>query len=199
MNISKILGIRCKNCMLNFSFISPRVTSKLVNDNTEAFYRMSRLYFELGEEEDALREIRECLKLDPDHKECFPHYKLVKKLEKQLKAANDFKNNGQYQDAVDKLVKALDTVGDIPPFVLRIRTDLCHCHSKLSNLTGGKHWCGLALEMDPENADVLCDRAELYISQQMYEEAIEDYQTANKIENHPNRVCTLYCMTFLVY
>jgi len=94
----------------------------------------------------------------------------------------------RYQDAVDKLVKALDTVGDIPPFVLRIRTDLCHCHSKLSNLTGGKHWCGLALEMDPENADVLCDRAELYISQQMYEEAIEDYQTANKIENHPNRV-----------
>lgn len=26
-----------------------------MNDNTEAFYRMSRLYFELGEEEDALR------------------------------------------------------------------------------------------------------------------------------------------------
>ena len=37
----------------------------------------------------------------------------------------------RYQDAVDKLVKALDTVGDIPPFVLRIRTDLCHCHSKV--------------------------------------------------------------------
>jgi len=53
--------------------------------------------------------------------------------------------------------------------------------------------------MDPENADVLCDRAELYISQQMYEEAIEDYQTANKIENHPNRVWILYCRTFLVY
>ena len=73
---------------------------------------------------------------------------------------------------------------------------------QLSNLTGGKHWCGLALEMDPENADVLCDIAELYISQQMYEEAIEDYQTANKIENHPNKVCTgryiVDYMTFLV-
>ena len=55
MNISRIIGICCRKCILNFSFISPRVTSKLVNDNTEAFYRMSRLYFELGEEEDALR------------------------------------------------------------------------------------------------------------------------------------------------
>ena len=26
-----------------------------MNDNTEAFYRMSKLYYELGEEEDSLR------------------------------------------------------------------------------------------------------------------------------------------------
>ena len=41
---------------------SRRVTSKLVNDNTEAFYRMSKLYYELGEEEDSLRldQLREC-------------------------------------------------------------------------------------------------------------------------------------------
>ena len=80
-----------------------------MNDNTEAFYKMSRLYFELGEEEDSLRltltselladvtvlvsvchsllhdllpnrEIRECLKLDPDHRECFPHYKVCKSI-----------------------------------------------------------------------------------------------------------------------
>ena len=37
------------------AIFSHRVTSKLVNDNTEAFYRMSKLYYELGEEEDSLR------------------------------------------------------------------------------------------------------------------------------------------------
>ena len=37
------------------AIFSYRVTSKLVNDNTEAFYRMSKLYYELGEEEDSLR------------------------------------------------------------------------------------------------------------------------------------------------
>ena len=84
------------------------MTTKLVNDNTEAFYRISQLYYQLGEEEDSLRymcrimcnyllftftictvyiiiffacrEIRECLRLDPDHKTCFPFYKVSSKL-----------------------------------------------------------------------------------------------------------------------
>ena len=34
------------------------MTTKLVNDNTEAFYRISQLYYQLGEEEDSLRYIR---------------------------------------------------------------------------------------------------------------------------------------------
>ena len=90
---------------------------------------------------------------------------------------------------------------NIPGYSYCLQLSLYH-FLQLSNLTGGKHWCGLALEMDPDNSNVLCDRAKLYISQQMYEEAIEDYQTANKIENHPNKVCTgryiVDYMTFLV-
>ena len=31
------------------------MTTKLINDNTEAFYRISQLYYSLGEEEDSLR------------------------------------------------------------------------------------------------------------------------------------------------
>lgn len=58
----------------------------------------------------------------------------------------------------------------------------------MSDLSIGKEWCGLALELDPENVDALCDRAELFINNQMYEEAIKDYQTAKNIENHPNKV-----------
>ena len=45
--------------------------------------------------------------------------------------------------------------------------------------------------MDPDNVDALCDRAELYVSQQMYEEAIKDYQKAKDVENHPQKVCLL--------
>ena len=44
------------------------------------------------------------------------------------------------------------------------------------------------LEVDSDNVDALCDRAELYVSQQMYEEAIKDYQKAKDVENHPQKV-----------
>lgn len=34
-------------------------------------------------------EVRECLKLDPDHKQCYSHYKQVKKLNKQIQSAEE--------------------------------------------------------------------------------------------------------------
>lgn len=34
-------------------------------------------------------EVRECLKLDPDHKQCYNHYKRVKKLNKQIQSAEE--------------------------------------------------------------------------------------------------------------
>ena len=37
----------------------------------------------------AYSEIRECLKLDQDDKECFAHYKQVKKLSKQMDSAEE--------------------------------------------------------------------------------------------------------------
>ncbi len=52
----------------------------------------------------------------------------------------------------------------------------------------GKEWCGLVLELEADNVDALCDRAELYINNQMYEEAIKDFQKAKGVENHPQKV-----------
>lgn len=34
-------------------------------------------------------EVRECLKLDPDHKQCYSHYKQVRKLNKQILSAEE--------------------------------------------------------------------------------------------------------------
>ncbi|KAJ1357317.1 hypothetical protein KIN20_015443, partial [Parelaphostrongylus tenuis] len=59
-----------------------RTLTKLVADSTEDFLKISRLYYGIGEVEESLSQIRECLKLNPDHKECFPFYKKIKKLAK---------------------------------------------------------------------------------------------------------------------
>lgn len=51
------------------------------------------------------REIRECLKLDPEHKTCFPHYKKVKKIEKLMSDAEDAINSKDYKTCIDKAKK----------------------------------------------------------------------------------------------
>ena len=80
------------------------------------------------------RQIRECLKLDPDHKECFAHYKKVKALSKQLASANEFKNGEQYQECVNKAAQILKTESKILPFVLRAKSFFCRCYSKVGGL-----------------------------------------------------------------
>ena len=65
---------------------------------------------------------------------------------------------------------------------------------QLQHLEEGEEWCGQVLEVKPESVDALCDRAELYISHQMYEEAVKDYQTANNIEDHPKKVAGQVCI-----
>ena len=45
-----------------------RPTTKLVNDNTQAWYKISTLHYAQGEIERSLETIRECLKLDQVHR-----------------------------------------------------------------------------------------------------------------------------------
>jgi len=52
----------------------------------------------------------------------------------------------------------------------------------------GLEWCGKTLELDELHIDALCDRAELYIKNDMFDEAIKDYQKAQTVENHPKKV-----------
>ena len=40
-------------------------------------------------------EVRECLKLDQDHKRCFAHYKQVKKLNKLIESAEELIKDGR--------------------------------------------------------------------------------------------------------
>lgn len=66
-----------------------RPTMKMKSDNTNGFLKLSELYYKLGDADESLIAIRECLKLDPDHKNCFTHYKKVKKLAAALKGMQD--------------------------------------------------------------------------------------------------------------
>lgn len=56
------------------------------------------------------------------------------------------------------------------------------------DINEGKEWCNRAHDSDPENLNVLCDLAELYIRDEDYDEAVKTYQRASQIDNQYQRV-----------
>lgn len=104
-----ILGLLVVAC-------SPRVTVQ-VCDNAMFCFHFSQ--------------IRECLKLDPDDKKCQPHYKKVKKLVKQINAAQEAKVNGQYDECLNKAKQFMKTEPDEEFYQLKGQSFLCHCHAKV--------------------------------------------------------------------
>ncbi|XP_005100334.1 dnaJ homolog subfamily C member 3 [Aplysia californica] len=165
-----------------------RPTAKLIPDNTKAFLRMSLLHYQMGEEEESLMQIRECLKLDPDHKECFNHYKKVKKLAKQLASAQELRNNQQYDECVNKAKQIVKTEPDVVPFVLRSKSYLCHCHAQLSEVDEALKACSEVLQLDPDNVDAMVDKAEAHIANEDYEAAIEELHAAQEIDQNSRKV-----------
>ncbi|CAG5125666.1 unnamed protein product [Candidula unifasciata] len=165
-----------------------RPAAKLVPDNTKAYCRLSKLHYQMGEEDESLLQIRECLKLDPDHKECFEHYKKLKKLVKQLQNVQDARNNQQYEECVRHATQIMKTEPDIMPFILRAKSFLCHCHSHSGNINDALKSCSEVLQLDPDNVDAMVDKAEAHIANEDYDAAIRELQEAQERDQNSRKV-----------
>ncbi|XP_075446961.1 dnaJ homolog subfamily C member 3 isoform X2 [Ascaphus truei] len=165
-----------------------KAASKLKNDNTDAFYKVSRIYYQLGDHEMSLSEIRECLKLDPDRKDCFSHYKQVKKLNKEIKTAEEHIQEGRYEDAISKYKGVLKTEPNIPYYSALVQERSCHCYSKNQQSVEAIKVCTEFLQKEPTNVNALKDRAEAYILEELYEEAIRDYETAQQNSENDKQI-----------
>uniref|UniRef100_A0A3P8V7N6 DnaJ homolog subfamily C member 3 n=1 Tax=Cynoglossus semilaevis TaxID=244447 RepID=A0A3P8V7N6_CYNSE len=155
-----------------------KATSKLKSDNTKAFYKLSTIYYHLGDHEMSLNEVRECLKLDPDHKQCYNHYKLVKKLNKQIQSAEALIQEQRYEDAVNKYEDVMKTEPNVQHFSALAKERICHALTQQGSRAISV--CSEVLTSDPENVNALKDRAAAYILEEQYEDAIKDYETAAK-------------------
>lgn len=162
-------------------------TTKLVTDNTEGFLKISNMYYQLGEAEDSLNEIRECLKLDPDHKACFAHYKHVKKLHKQMTNVKNNLQEQQYDHCIDGVHQYIKTSNNNQAYVFKGAQTLCHCHSEAGHISEALKSCSEVLDRDHDNVEALCDRANAHILNEAYEKAIDDYKRAQEADENSNR------------
>uniref|UniRef100_A0A665TTT0 DnaJ homolog subfamily C member 3 n=1 Tax=Echeneis naucrates TaxID=173247 RepID=A0A665TTT0_ECHNA len=165
-----------------------KAASKLKNDNTQAFYKLSTIYYNLGDHEMSLNEVRECLKLDPDHKQCYSHYKQVKKLNKQIQSAEELIQEQRYEEAVNKYEAVMKTEPRVQHFALLAKERICHALTQGQQASRAISVCSEVLQSDPENVNVLKNRAEAYVQDEQYEEAIKDYETAAKHSENDRQI-----------
>lgn len=163
-----------------------RSVNRLTQDSTRGFFKLASLLYEIGHAADALKEIRECLKLDPEHKDCFPLYKKIKKIDKFLADAQSLSDNHQYAECVETASKVLKHEKTVQMIIFSAKQLLCRCTVKNEDFTDAIKHCREALEIynDPQ---VLCDRAEAYLGTEMYDDAIHDYKAAIEIDEHLQR------------
>lgn len=159
------------------------VLSKLIPDNTEAFYRLSELHYSLGEAEDALNDIRECLRLDPDIKKCSDFYKKLKKLNKLIEKMKKSHDENNFSECI----KSATSIKDLDPsslqFYLKSQSYICSCHLKSKNSVDAINSCTEYINKNPSDAETLYNRAQAYILEEQLEEAQSDCQRAHDIEN----------------
>ncbi|GAA6087907.1 dnaJ homolog subfamily C member 3a [Tachysurus ichikawai] len=165
-----------------------KAASKLKNDNTQAFYQLSTIYYNLGDHEMSLNEVRECLKLDPDHKQCFSHYKQVKKLNKQIMSAEELIQQQRYGDAASKYESVMKTEPNVPQYTVHAKERICHCLSKDQQGAKAVPVCSEVLSSDPQNVNALKDRAEAYLQDEQYEHAIKDFETAKEYSENDGQI-----------
>lgn len=163
-----------------------RAATKLQSDNTQGYLTLSTLLYQLGHAADALKSIRECLKLDPEHKDCFSFYKKIKKVDKFISDAENYIEENNFQSCISSAQKVLNVEKETKMIIYEGKRLLCKCYTRDEQSSEAISVCGEALELNPD-ASIYCDRAEAYLQTEMYDDAIRDYKSALERDQHNDR------------
>ncbi|KAL1505857.1 hypothetical protein ABEB36_005319 [Hypothenemus hampei] len=160
-----------------------KASTKLLSDNTDGYLKLSKMLYQIGHATEALKAIRECLKLDPEHKNCFDFYKKIKKIEKFLADAEIALENGNYEASIEAGLKVIKNEQENRQIIFHAKRVLCSAYVNEEKTDEAIASCTQALEMN-EEPNVFCDRAEAYLQSELYDDAIRDFKAALEMDKH---------------
>lgn len=151
--------------------------SKLSSDNTDLLHDMSVLEYKVGDIRDSLSTIRDCLKLNPDHKDCYSSYKSLRKIVKALDFMKSSTEQQQWTVCLESGAKLLKSNADVPVKINVFRLT-AQCNREEGNIGAAIEECNQILEFDESDVDTLIERAETYLIDEEYDLSIADYEKA---------------------
>jgi DnaJ family protein C protein 3 len=168
-------------------------------DNMQLYVKLSQLRLSLGETSSALSDVKECLRHDPDQRECKAQFRLIKRLEKQLSGLDNAAKRSKWSTVLtlliqDGLIKEIEAIKS-SALLLIVYRHACIAYSKRKEDIEAITFCTKVLNIDENDFEALLARAESYTNKSDFTEgnlgftlAIEDYKKANNINRNDNRV-----------
>jgi tetratricopeptide (TPR) repeat protein len=100
------------------------------SSNTEALVIRAKAFYQLGELEGCLNHLKQCVRVQPDHKECGDEFKRISAIVDKRDAALKLYKNNQFTASFGPLKEAIEVVKDIPPVLLELSVALCEAYNK---------------------------------------------------------------------
>jgi DnaJ family protein C protein 3 len=157
--------------------------AKLIPDNTKAYLSLSELHYSMGEAELALNDVRECLRLDADHKKCSDFYKSLRKLNKLLEKMRKAHDENNFNECISAAKSVMGHDAKSASFKLKGEQFLCTCNAKAKNTKEAIDSCSNVLKVSPNDADAFYYRAQAYIVDELLDKAKSDCQKAHELES----------------
>lgn len=148
MDIGKDLLQR--NTQVPYALVCLREASKIEPSNVEVHLLLGDAYRIQGQLDKALASYQKALKVDPDNEEA---------LQKVLKI------QPENIDILEKYIKILESKGN--------KEELVKAYNKIVSITGDMNYLERGLQLDPENKDLLMNKARILLREEKTEEAKE--------------------------
>ena len=146
-----------------------------IKPDAKLYLQLSQLHVQIDELPKSLIQIKECLRLDPDHKECKKQFKYVKKLTKAFQFVESRIEKKKWRDALQELIdeELIQKVQDIGASSMKKRVYewACLVSSQLKK-DDALDWCTKTLELDENNLNALLGRAQVYMKMEEYQQGL---------------------------
>ncbi|KAF6215013.1 hypothetical protein GE061_009761 [Apolygus lucorum] len=130
----------------------------------------------------AFTHFQHVLKLAPDHVKAMEIYKKAKALKQKKEEGNEAYKTEKYQDAYRLYSEALTIDPKNVANNAKLYFNRALVLSKLKKMDESIADCSEALKLDPNYLKALLKRAQIYMEMTQYEEAVQDYEKAAKMD-----------------
>jgi len=162
--------------------------TKLKSGNVEAYFLLAKLQFQVGDRAEGLKQIRECVKLDADHKAAFDFYKMLKKFNKLADKVADNMKTGRHAEGIKNIEKLRKIDSTTYFYADETNTQLCTAYLKQSKVAEAQAACEAGATLNPKNIEIILLQAEISENEQEYQAAIDHVKRAMDIEENSQRL-----------